>query len=252
MRLAGGGGTLSAMNDHDTLLRAALEDPNDLARRLVYADWLLDYGDATVGQFVQLHVEMLRTSKVNPRFEQLEATIAEGWKRHWQKVVGVGLLPGMLVELSCGIDCAARVSWPLSRSGQAEVVFWVRGGMVEHVATNMELFLSGARELFSRHPITSVEINNKDSIPELDDGHNQTGRAWVIWARAENVDSYSHFWPAVMAPEYAGREGPFYYPSEPEATTDLRRRCLAWGRKQAGLPPLPVRKESTQAQTVRP
>jgi uncharacterized protein (TIGR02996 family) len=33
------------MNDNDAFLRAIREDPNDPARRLVYADWLEEHGD---------------------------------------------------------------------------------------------------------------------------------------------------------------------------------------------------------------
>ncbi len=41
------------MNEHDRLLHAAIEEPDDDAPRLVYADWLTDNGDPERADFIR-------------------------------------------------------------------------------------------------------------------------------------------------------------------------------------------------------
>jgi uncharacterized protein (TIGR02996 family) len=56
------------MNDNDAFLRAIREDPNDPARRLVYADWLEEQGDPK-GEYLRLGC----------RLAELRRTIDPAW-----------------------------------------------------------------------------------------------------------------------------------------------------------------------------
>lgn len=62
--------------DEDALLAAIVAAPEDDAPRLVYADWLLERGDAR-GEFIRLQVEEARSAKWNPRVRQM---IEAGWR----------------------------------------------------------------------------------------------------------------------------------------------------------------------------
>src|SRR5687768_1094845 len=46
------------MSDRDALLRAIIDNPDDDAPRLVYADWLDEHGDPDLAEFIRLQIEI--------------------------------------------------------------------------------------------------------------------------------------------------------------------------------------------------
>jgi uncharacterized protein (TIGR02996 family) len=59
------------MTDGDALYRAILEQPDDDAPRLVWADWLEEHGDADRAAFVRLECEWAALEPGDPRRDQL-------------------------------------------------------------------------------------------------------------------------------------------------------------------------------------
>src|SRR4051812_3832655 len=57
------------MTDHDAILRAIIEEPDDYAHRLVYADWLEEHG---------------RTEAELARAEFIRIQCAENWHRWFE------------------------------------------------------------------------------------------------------------------------------------------------------------------------
>ena len=60
------------MNEHDALFQTILDNPDDDAPRLVYADWLEEHGDATRAEFIRLQIEAERLPAYEPRRAQRE------------------------------------------------------------------------------------------------------------------------------------------------------------------------------------
>jgi uncharacterized protein (TIGR02996 family) len=54
------------MSDNDVLLRAILDDPDDDAPRLVYADWLEEHGEAERAEFIRVQVERAEAPRYAP------------------------------------------------------------------------------------------------------------------------------------------------------------------------------------------
>lgn len=73
------------MSDHDALLRAICEHPDDDTPRLIFADWLEEHGDADRATFVRAQVELARTPAWEPfavlcRHRRTEWSDGEPWK----------------------------------------------------------------------------------------------------------------------------------------------------------------------------
>src|SRR5689334_17582683 len=87
------------MPDRESLLAAVFEDRADDAPRLVYADWLLDHGDAR-GEFIQVQCRLGRLWEVVParpdlqgREQELLAKHEAAWRAELPQMPGFVLGP---------------------------------------------------------------------------------------------------------------------------------------------------------------
>jgi uncharacterized protein (TIGR02996 family) len=76
------------MTDREALLQAILENPDDDAPRLVYADWLDEHGDADRAEFIRVQCELARGASTPRRSEvltdrarQLQSAHGSRWER---------------------------------------------------------------------------------------------------------------------------------------------------------------------------
>jgi uncharacterized protein (TIGR02996 family) len=72
-------------NQRLALLQAIIDDPDDDARRLVYADWLEEHGDesdSARAEYIRLTVEKARLRRSDPRREQLLGRMRALLKQH--------------------------------------------------------------------------------------------------------------------------------------------------------------------------
>ena len=67
------------MTDREALVRAIIENPDDDAPRLVYADWLDEQGRDEQAEWIRAEYQY-RQAKV--RWEGLQATIDSDWAKH--------------------------------------------------------------------------------------------------------------------------------------------------------------------------
>lgn len=74
------------MSDGDALLRAILDDPEDDAPRLVYADWLEERGDMARAAFIRAQIQLTRLPPDDPdrdRLVQTERTLWNANRHTW-------------------------------------------------------------------------------------------------------------------------------------------------------------------------
>jgi len=74
------------MSDGHALLRAILDDPDDDAPRLIYADWLEERGEQSRAQFIRAQVELARLPADHPNrdpFVQIERTLWKANRAEW-------------------------------------------------------------------------------------------------------------------------------------------------------------------------
>jgi uncharacterized protein (TIGR02996 family) len=74
------------MNDHDGFMRAIVEQPDDDAPRLVYADWLEEHGDTARAEFIRVQCELARLPESDRRGAALrkrEAALLKQYRKAW-------------------------------------------------------------------------------------------------------------------------------------------------------------------------
>jgi uncharacterized protein (TIGR02996 family) len=125
------------MTERAALLRAAAEDRDDDAPRLVLADWLEDHGEAERAEFIRVQCEIARVGESDrPRLERLAAREKELWQAH-------------------------RAAWcaELPRWARDKVVF--RRGLPAGLRCTPTQWLGG-RGLTRAAPIEALEIDKDD------------------------------------------------------------------------------------------
>jgi uncharacterized protein (TIGR02996 family) len=127
-------------SDGEALLRAICERPWEDTPRLVYADWLQEYGDALRAEFIRVQVELARATdkarivELEERADRLRAESAGRWTR------GSPTRPGV------------RIGYDLRRGFYHHVTFDGR-----------DAFARFADEVFAWTPIDSVSLWNESA-----------------------------------------------------------------------------------------
>jgi uncharacterized protein (TIGR02996 family) len=102
------------MNQRESLHRAILADPDDMAVRLVYADWLADQDDPTDqdrAEFIRVERELTSLDEDNPRRDDLKSRRGELLKQHGETWFGeLGCLGCTLDETHLGFADAVTIS----------------------------------------------------------------------------------------------------------------------------------------------
>lgn len=123
------------------LLRSILEQPDEDAARLMYADWLEERGDAR-GEFIRVQCELSRADVAEARRVELEV-------REWQ------------------LQAAHERDWVGPLRGWVES-WQFRRGFVEEVTLSARDFLEHAEDMFQWTPLRSVRLfAAAECIPEL-------------------------------------------------------------------------------------
>ncbi len=120
------------MNERDALLAAILANPDEDTPRLMFADWLMDSGDADRGNFIRLQIEAARAEPFGPvaRARAAEAQrVYENRRSDWE---------------------------PHLRGGRATNWSYTRG-FVEHVRVDASNFHELAPAMFAVEPIRAVQ-----------------------------------------------------------------------------------------------
>jgi uncharacterized protein (TIGR02996 family) len=137
------------MSDHDALLRAVCEQPDDDTPRLVYADWLDEHaaGDAdrARAEFIRLEIEYQSSvyEYGHPRLAEIAPRLEELVKPHWR-------------EWTAPLLAIPRVKW------WGELA-WPGGydrGFIDHVEfPSARSFAQQAARVFSLTPAGCVRFN---------------------------------------------------------------------------------------------
>src|SRR5262249_19654383 len=120
------------MSTQRALLQAVIDDPEDDAPRLVFADWLEDNGQPDRSAFIRAGVELARTDEDDPRRPDLVRREQSLLARNpaWRQEVAKALRP------------------------RAEF----RRGFIAEVDWTARAFLKGAGGLWKRSPVDTVRV----------------------------------------------------------------------------------------------
>jgi uncharacterized protein (TIGR02996 family) len=215
------------MTTADAFLRAILENPADDGVRLIYADWLEEHGHVERAEFLRLQI----AQREEGRQRELLARHTASWFRavlpvcSWQvRSVGEPVDLGFFDE-----STVPAIEWQ------------VRRGFVEGVNLSLYDFRRYAAHLFRSQPVTRVTLT--DRLPQSLGG----ARSWSSYRDDPYLTAFSYELPWCLVPFLGESVYPgidpwkrWDYLTQGAAQEALSRACVAWGRHEAGLPPLPV------------
>jgi uncharacterized protein (TIGR02996 family) len=119
------------MTHADAFLQAILNAPDDDAPRLLFADWLEEYGDADRAEFIRIQVALAwPSSGLAPALWSRQRELLDRHGEEWSA-------PARAVAASCAF---AR-------------------GFIEEVEAEAGAFLDGAAELFRQAPVRRVRLH---------------------------------------------------------------------------------------------
>jgi uncharacterized protein (TIGR02996 family) len=129
------------MTDRLALIRAIIENPDDDAPRLIYADWLDEHGDPERAELIRLECErenmILGTKSANERYSPIGIRCGALLKANYRR---------WIEELG-----------PLPPNRQLH--FWFRRGMAAEVTCTAKYFLEHGALLFNMAPIEQVQFH---------------------------------------------------------------------------------------------
>lgn len=211
------------MTEREALLRAVLLHPDDLTSRRVYADWLLEYGDAQ---------------------EQEYASFIQGQLDHRPGFVQDGQWPAQSY-LNWAGEAFQRLPWGCAR--------WEwRGGLIEVLDCTTLDFLHHAREMFACQPIREVRLRDREPGPR--GAQPEDARYWITRGKtwhgetpydipagvrlaAVQANAMDDVERELLLIDDPGDRRNFHleFLDEPSARLWLSRSCVLYGRQQAGL-----------------
>src|SRR5438552_1722782 len=97
---------------HDNLLEAIIDNPDDDALRLVFADWLEDHGQFECAEFIRVQIELAKLPNVDnrrPELEQRETELLASNESEWAGpirhcVVSWTFHRGFIAEVTVTVD----------------------------------------------------------------------------------------------------------------------------------------------------
>src|SRR5262245_32995116 len=86
------------MNPEKAFLQAIIDNPDDDAPRLIYADWLEEHGDGPQAEFIRLQCQLARMDEFDPdriALRDREEALLQAYGSQWQSEVPLEVrLPG--------------------------------------------------------------------------------------------------------------------------------------------------------------
>jgi uncharacterized protein (TIGR02996 family) len=127
--------------EHEGLLDALRDDPEQDGLRLVFADWLDDHGEAERAEYIRVQLQMERLLSNHPDWPALAAREHELRQAHVERFLGVS--PALLYE------------------------FGWRGGLVDRVRLKPDVPLAAVETLFHRHPVRLLTVEDERLLGAL-------------------------------------------------------------------------------------
>ncbi len=224
------------MSERAAFIRAICEEPVDDVRRLVFADWLDEFGDEADGgraELIRVSIELTsqRGWPEDNRGEELllkRKELEEKHDRHWRS----------------GLLLASR-SHPVvgHTDGSAAWIYSITydRAFISTIELPCEAFMRLAADLFAAHPITEVRLTDREphrnafgSFMWSEVGDDAIGppprpcRAPSPLVEMMRLDQRQRHTSLTWVS----------FPTVDVAHAALSRACASYGRELAGLPPL--------------
>lgn len=209
-----------SLNQSNALLQAILDNPADDLRRLVYADWLEENGEAERADF-------MRAWMAAPRKNRLYTSFHNG---HWGTCSAPPDHPGPIAFWAMEGKDADSVAWLFA--GFTEEEHWhltIRRGFVADVWCPQQAWLDHGPTIVRAHPVERVRLTDVRPV------HQDRDPGFACWTFA-----YTR-----LSPNISGLFARGYFHTEEDAIDAMSAACLtlAKGATQPDLACVPHAKE---------
>jgi uncharacterized protein (TIGR02996 family) len=218
------------MTERDAFIRSICEVPEDDTRRLAFADWLAENGEADRARLIRM--QCLRDRYAPPRVS------VRRWFAPWWSG------PSSYSFHNPQWDLIAYPRRKNLTAPQPRACLYVRRGFVDSVCLPLVVFLHDAESLFRTHPVAAVSLTDREPFPTYD----RHEFSWTATPERDVLEDRraSCIPRAVLALLVGGESHQIapdalrFYPTPEAARGALSRGCVAYGRSLAGLDPLPA------------
>lgn len=209
------------------LYAAILADPLADVPRLIYADFLEEFGD----EGERAHAEFVRVQIALAAIKGSGDSLRE--RELWDSRRGDGDWHIVARDLPGKID-RQHIDQETFSGRIASMVLW-RRGFIDEIRCPMATWKKHGKAIVLAHPVTRVRLVDREPI--ADDGDR-------IWMRKlkDVADSSGTlplaWWRHLSGPGCVNSKGCRHYDTADLAHADLSRVLVNWARKLAGLPAL--------------
>ena len=155
----------------DAFIADIAAHPEDMDRRLIFADWLEDHGDPERAEFIRVQCEMWGRAPLSEvRMDHLKKREDELIRFNAYKWIDDALPPELQEGFGTWTHKAARIK--SKRSLIHELVF--RGGFIEEVHARLAVLEERLPALVLEHPLRVVRATDKEPDVYGEDGNHVT------------------------------------------------------------------------------
>lgn len=220
-------------SEYRALLRQVILSPGDDSPRHALADWLEIHGDAPRAEFIRLQLELVSAAPC-PTNQKGVGTPNLCCRRCDLQTRLFDLLidHGRRLAINGDPGSSIKIKEDFSKITVAKTVSHFDRGFIWKVELKCEAFLAGAREMFERHPLSHVVLNDRHPV------NLPGGRAMWLADGSPGAEPQRNRLPSILfdqLPGGAGSKTARLYDSSDDATDALSIACVAHGRKLAGV-----------------
>jgi uncharacterized protein (TIGR02996 family) len=234
------------MHDDSPFLHAIREAPFDDGPRLVWADWLDEWGECARAEFIRLQCELAALDAEPPsgrgesgvkfcRRVELRRRERELIPRAWWAWCCPDFLKGR--QWSVCRDQSEIAVYAAAGPPEVELTFLIRRGLVEAVTLTCRQFLDVAAALFRAAPVTEVRLSDREPYHAFgrfnwyDSGRPPTARS--VYPASDLPSQLFDRLPGGKSEAHRR-----HYDAAADALSALSAACVALGRARADLPAL--------------
>lgn len=209
------------------LLLAICMHPDDLDRRLIYADWLEENGQQERAEFirVQMGIARMRAHGFHGFSDPRPLSCPD-----CQEIVRLEQREQQLME-------GALIVWNDMPGWVSEWVF--EAGMVQCIWCKMQDWLAHGPAFIRAHPLHRVTITDR-TPDEEGDWRGDTFYSSYCWGVEEGPEVPPWRLPHDIAGEMPRQYVGLAYRFQADAMTALSIGCIRWARHENGLDPMPL------------
>lgn len=171
--------------EHRTLLQNILNRPESDTERLIYANFLVNYGDSQLGQYIELSIECVNSPSCNRYHDMMVCDCVH-----------------------CKLSRLLQIYTPVTGITVIGVPVWERG-FIKKISLTMDSFFVNIKGIFENHPVTEITFTDRISVDNTWVREVDTDDSFIlpkclfgyVWDQSNKVGRHARFDNVFLANE---------------------------------------------------